>query len=217
MPETAKPVMEIVQPIVDAAYQSDSVDVTESFDEDVLKITLPRSFVTSELDIPLDEFRGLDCVSISPDTESYTITYQLWMTFRRPTQDEVDAAISGVEDAQANKDPQDEGLDFSDTETVYYRKGYEEGVPGNEDRPAEEALAGKLPKVIAYHRDKGYSGPKHMGRAVDFNGITEYEPRSTAEMIENGDPIASRSHEYPEFECHTPDGKTYTFAYWIDE
>lgn len=212
--------MDIAQPIIHAVHETDtatqSFDETVTFTDDELVVTTTESFITENTSVTLSDLAELTCARISEEesTTRVTITFKLWMAVRRATRAEFEAAKQGITDVQNNTTADPESL--SDIETRYYEFGRTEGT-NSTDNP-ETVLSGRIPQVIMYHRDNGYSGPKHHGNAFNYNRVTEFDPDEAGTIITDVNEVYSiTTHEFPDIECEAEDGTVHRFSYWVDD
>ena len=223
MPSNTTPTqtpMDIAQPVIHAVHETDtavqSFDEAVTFTDDELTVTTTESFITENTSVTLTDLAEVTCVSVTEEesTTRVSITFKLWMAVRRATRSEFEAAKQGVTDVQNNTTTDPDSL--TDIETRYYEFGRTEGTDSDDD--PESVLSGRVPQVIIYHRDNGYSGPKHHGNAFNYNGITEFDPDETGNIITDVDEVYSiTTHEFPDIECEDEDGTVHRFTYWVDE
>lgn len=211
--------MEMTQQIIDAHVEHRGYDEL-TFENDTITLTTTEELITEHTPLTVTDIESVEQVTITEDENGTTceITFELWLALRRAKREEFEACKQGIE-AGLEDDYESADMDeFSSLEEEFFEVGFEYGIEADDGKDDPEiVLNGRVPQVILYHRDGGYSGPKYFGTAINYNQLTDFDPDNAGDMITDADSWGMETHDSPDVELETQDGDAYRLVYWIDE
>ena len=192
--------LERAQKVLDAYVERHGCDDAITFEDDTVILTTTDAFISEHTTVIADYLSSLDAVTITEtDNETvYEITFKLWLAFRRANADEFEACKHGVQDGlqETYDDAATEVLPTLETE--FYEVGYELGTDADSGTDPETVFGGRIPKVILYHRDHGYSGPSYHGTAIDYHQLADFTATDMEDIINDSQGWRMETHESPD-------------------
>lgn len=201
---------ELLNQVYQIAAETD-FDEYIRFVDDELMVIIPCDVIEENDNVDVRDMKSIERVTVTEDNK-VVFEFKIWLVVRDPKQEEYEAAKQGVIDKQ-NSDEYDNSL--GEIEQEFYDIGFEEAIVGEDEKP-DEVIGSNIPKILLYHRDNGYSGPKYFGNALNYNRVSDFDPYLTDEMITDGEIIGLSDDEYPDIECEIPDETKYRFVFAIE-
>lgn len=191
--------------IFSEAFTAEGWDALELDDDELI---IEHTFVPAELPGDKPEAFAESDIEVMDTPVEARVVFKVWMVVREPTEEEFEAAKAGFRGEVEGE--------FSGTAARYWQWGLEQGENVGDGHTAEEALGGRLPHPMLYHRDE-YTGPRYFGPSFDFRSRTDFSPSDAEAIIESGSFAELAGAEMPEVDVnHSEHGTRYEIHYWPD-